>query len=139
MYEKLPDDFSLICDLRSSQPKGMRMETLQWIKHSVISDQYKIFMNNVGQPVGYVIWANVIRESLLSIKRVGRYPMWLYEWQEGNITLILDILFMTDAVSIKNTLIPLLKSKRVIAYRRKNKGKLFIKKHNIFKRVNSNS
>lgn len=122
MYRKLPDDFSLICDLRSASILNTTAEQLRWIKSSVQSKNYFIFKNNLELPIGYAIWAKVNKETLARLARTGMYPQFYYEWAEGHITLLLDV-FMTDGLTSLNRrqLMWLRRRHKILAYVRDKK------------------
>lgn len=126
MYKKLPDDFSLICDLRSSSSLDTSAEQLRWIKSSVEAKHYFVFKNNLGFPVGYALWAKVNKETLARLARTGVYPQFYYEWNEGHITLLLDV-FLSDALTLINRkqLLWLRRHHKILTYLRK--GKLVLK------------
>jgi hemolysin-activating ACP:hemolysin acyltransferase len=90
MYKKLPDDFSLLCDLRTSRPALLSSEILRMVKYSVLCNKYKIYMDTNDLPMGYLAWADVNAETLLRIARAGIFPKYPYEWKEGDIRLFVD-------------------------------------------------
>lgn len=122
MYKKLPDDFSLICDLRSASSLNTTAEQLRWIKSSVQAKHYLIFKNQLELPVGYALWAKVNKETLARLSRTGLYPQFYYEWDEGHITLLLDI-FMSNGLTPLNRrqLLWLRRRHKILAYVRNKK------------------
>ena len=130
MYKKLPDDFSLICDLRSSTQFNTSAELLRWIKNSALSNNVHLFKNTLGVPSGYILWANVNKETLAKIKRSSAFPLHFYEWNEGYITLVLDIL-ITDGWTAFNRsqLMSFLRKRKILAYVRDKKLSLLVRKN----------
>ncbi|TDF39689.1 hypothetical protein EYS14_09290 [Alteromonadaceae bacterium M269] len=59
--------------------------------YSINSDCYKFLYSPVGKVCGYIIWANLNRESVFRFERQSIGPTYPYEWIEGDILLVLDI------------------------------------------------
>ena len=136
MNKKIPDDFSLICDLRSQTQLTTSAQQLRWIKSSSIANMVYIVKNSLGKPTGYIIWACISKETLARINRTGIFPQNYYEWNEGYITLILDILLL-DGLNPYNRrqLLWFLKGRKIIAYCRNKKLSLLFRKHGIHRRI----
>jgi len=136
MYKKIPDVFSIICDLKSSRSEIINTDILRFIKYSVLNDSYHIFINEFENPIGYIVWANVNRETIQKIYRTGAYPMFPYEWREGKIFLVIDA--MMD-LKINSTcylqLKKLLKNKRALFYKNKGKNRLYVRKTKIYRQA----
>jgi hemolysin-activating ACP:hemolysin acyltransferase len=122
------DDLSLIHDLRAAQLKETYDENLFLLEVSVRTDNYHIFYDEVNNPVGYIVWANVNRESLYKIQRTGLYPKYPYEWHEGKITLILDVAINdTNKAEALRQIKVFMKKQKIVAYTKKSIGKLHIR------------
>ena len=61
------------------------------IKNSVECGFSSILYDLLGKPMGYICWAKVSKETLHLTKRTGKLPRYPFEWNEGEITLITDV------------------------------------------------
>jgi hemolysin-activating ACP:hemolysin acyltransferase len=84
--------YDLICALRGQASEGISNYLRHALKISVTEGNFEIFYSQ-GKPIGYWAWANTVRESVSRLKRTGRYPFFAYEWNEGRISLIIDVCF----------------------------------------------
>ncbi len=131
--DKQEQAFLNLCNVRVVANKVTSPQLFQWIKSSAYAGSYKIITNAFGQNVGYIIWANICKESLIKLKNTGAYPQHRYEWSEGDITLLLDVVIneQQSKLSIQQ-LRHFLKSKKIIAYEKNKIGKLYIKQGKVF-------
>lgn len=134
MYKNLPKDFSLLCDLRSSKPAQFTSETLRLLKFSVLQKKYEIYSDINGSPRGYITWADVNVETILRMKRSGRFPRYIYEWNEGDIRLILDVLMHTRPGDLKlpSLIYNLVDSCSRVAFAKRGNLKMLIKRNGRF-------
>lgn len=134
MYKKLPEDFSLLCDLRSSRPAQLTSETLRLLKFSVLQKKYVVHHDINGSPRGYVVWADVNVETVLKMRRSGSFPRYLYEWDEGDIRLILDALMHTKPgdQKLSSLVSELTENCSRVAFAKRGKLKMFVKKNGRF-------
>ena len=139
MYKPLPEDFSKICDLRSFSNKSTTAEQLRWIKNSVLTNNYYIFENNLKKPTGYIILANITRETLARLNRIGSFPQYYYEWNEGYITLVLDV-FTTEGLTLLNRkqLCWVLRQKKALAFVRNKKLAFYIRRNWLHRKMQPN-
>ncbi|TAM63152.1 MAG: toxin-activating lysine-acyltransferase [Rhodanobacter sp.] len=135
MYKKLPDDFSLLCDLRASRPSQLASETLRRLKISVLQDKYAIYNDINGLPRGYAAWADVNTESLLRMCRVDDFPQYNYEWNEGNIKIIIDVLMHArpHGQKLSSLIFKLVKDSEKVAFVRRGKFKVYERKNGRFR------
>ena len=92
-YAKPPKTFAIMCDLfsRASSPFPMANDYIQRILFSAMNGSCRFFLDPWERPAGYVCWAEVNIETLCRLGRTGRLPAHHYEWDEGDITLLLDV------------------------------------------------
>lgn len=100
MQRKLPDDFSLLCELRSARSVPMNSEVIRHMKMSVLHEKYYVHRDFDDVAVGYVIWADISLETFMRLSRTGSFPRYFHEWNEGKIRLLLDI-FVRRGVSVE--------------------------------------
>lgn len=134
MYKKLPEDFSLLCDLRSSKPAQLTSEMIRLLKFSVLQKKYEVYRDINDSPRGYVVWADVNAETVLKMNRSGSFPRYFYEWDEGDIRLILDVLMHTKQGDLKlsSLVSELTKNCSRVAFAKRGKLKMFVKKNGRF-------
>ena len=135
MHKKLPDDFSLLCDLRSSRPSQLASETLKMLKISVLQEKYAICHDINGLPRGYVAWADVNTESLLRMCRVDDFPQYNYEWNEGKIKIIIDVLMHTKSheEKLSSIIYKLVEDSEKVAFVKWGKFKVYERYNDRFK------
>lgn len=100
------------------------------LRNSVYANKLIVFKDQLKRPIGYLAFADVNKASALRFLQKEIFPTYPYEWSEGGITLIIDILVQKnssyDALrQIKNIAF----SKRAIIFSRRNKCKLYLKKN----------
>jgi len=122
MSNKLSTQFGVVCELRSKTALSTSAELLRWLNFSTRTHCYQLFYDSLNKPIGYIIWANVCRETITRLARTGQMPRYPYEWNEGYITLVLDLVFI-DGWHCWNrkTLLGFLRTHKSIAYYRKHK------------------
>lgn len=131
MFENSSDDFSLLLGIRSRTELNTSAEMLRWIQNSIIANTYKIFKDPFGVSNGYMIWANVNRETICRMSRIKLFPKYSYEWREGNIILILDLVFLDGWNQCnRRQLVKFIRHQRVFAFARRDKLSMFIRKKN---------
>lgn len=128
MYQELPKDFSILCDIRSTIALNTSPLQLYWFKLATKANTCQILWDEFERPIGYILWANICKESLLRIQRSGIYPQYPYEWSEGKITLILDIAINdVNRAAALHQIRTFMKKQKIVTYTKKSIGKLHIK------------
>lgn len=95
------------------------------ILDSILKDSIHIFRNEAGEPIGYITWANVKRETLGFISKTQTLPGYPYEWHEGKIKLFFDLVLSNEwRYLARYRLFLFLRKHRLFAYYRKNKLKI---------------
>lgn len=135
MHTALPDDFATMCDFRSHSFSPMSTQTLRWLKNSALTGKAQILCNELGEKKGYIAWADVNRETLDQLFYTGKFPHYVYEWDEGKIRLVLEIsIEPASRRAILRQLRRLLRSWRVVAYKRRDL-RVFVRRRNIHHRL----
>jgi hypothetical protein len=73
MTPEQQNSYNLLCTLRTQASEGISNYLHHALKISVVEGNFEIFYRQ-GSPIGYWIWANTVRESVLKLKRNGQYP-----------------------------------------------------------------
>lgn len=138
MARVLPEDFSLLCELRSSKPSSLTADTLRYLKYSVLQDKYSVYRDQNDAPRGYVAWADISLETLVRIAHHGRYPRYLYEWNEGRVRLFLDVLMHRQIgdISTAEVIARLTRDADFVAYERRGKFRVLAKCEGCFVPLN---
>jgi len=92
MYKKPSPDLGILMQLRASSGLLTDPAVFMLLNNSVAQSCYKIFFDPSGKPAGYMLWADVNEESAARLIRTGQYPVYQYEWDEGDIVMLLDVL-----------------------------------------------
>jgi len=109
-------------ELRFAAGCSVAPDTYAMLRHSAYARTLRIFLDELNRPVGYVSWASVNRASLDRLLRIGQPPKYPYEWSEGGICLILDVLILRRArYDAVRQLRKFTRTKRVIVALRKGK------------------
>lgn len=134
MNKHPPEDFAVLCDLRSSRHGQLTPETLRLLKKSILENKYAIYHDVNGVPRGYVAWADINLESLLRLVRAGNFPRYRYEWSEGNIRLIIDVLMHTRSVtpSLLSIMSELTAEAAMVAFVKRGRLRIYGKENGAF-------
>ncbi len=92
-----------ICQVRINLGLVSSATLLSWIIISIKKNCYHLFKNDCDEVVGYVLWAKIDNDSLRQLKNRRVYPLYEHEWSDGNIYLILDVVF-SNKNTIENSL-----------------------------------
>ena len=136
MKKQVPKAFAELANLRLKAGLDTPVQILQWLRHSAEYNAVYYFKNLAGRVNGYAIWAKVCRETLFRQKRTGQFPRYFYEWNEGQIVLLLDVVFI-DGWNCHNSnqLRHFIKSHKAVAWYRKQHLNLLIRKQGAMKNI----
>ena len=135
MYQSPPESFGILCDIRSYRWLDTTPEQLMHLQLSAKAGTYKIFWDQHDRPLGYAIWANVCRESIQRLARTGRYPVYAFEWNDGRICLVLDVVFNNiDRKQALRQLKEFFGRRRAIAYKRRSTTRLLVRRRGRYER-----
>lgn len=100
------------------------------LRNCAYANKLIVFKDQLKRPIGYLAFASVNKESALRFLKNGAIPFYPYEWSEGGIFLIIDVVIQKnscfDAVrQIKS----LVFSKRAIIFSKRNRCKFYLKKN----------
>ena len=135
MYTPPPEIFSTLCDFRSYSPAPLSADNIKWFKYAARCQTATLLYNEFNEPKGYVVWAEISRESLNLLWKTNQFPRYIYEWQEGKIRLILDVsIDPGERESMLKALRTLLRSWKVVAFKRREL-RLYVRSNTRFKRL----
>lgn len=86
--------YETMCELRLSAGLDTNVELLKQLYFSIQTDKFEVLYNNLDKPIGYIAWADINQESLFRLEKASVFPKYFYEWKEGNIRLILDLVVL---------------------------------------------
>ncbi|WP_350616551.1 toxin-activating lysine-acyltransferase [Pseudomonas sp. HY7a-MNA-CIBAN-0227] len=66
-----------------------------WIVPAIEHDQIRVYFDKFSNPVGYITWAHLARDTELRLLNDLDFSLHLSEWNEGGRTWILDFCFPT--------------------------------------------
>lgn len=79
--------------LRMVYRHDLPYSTLSVLKFAAQAGNHHFFYNAGGVMKDYIAWANVSKEAIWKLENEQMFPLHDYEWNEGRIILIADILF----------------------------------------------
>ena len=120
--------------LRVQSDLGLDWQEMRTLQRSSKVSGIKILTDSSGNKLGYVAWANVNKETAVQLLRHNIPPIYHYEWSEGKVCLLTDVLFLPgNRQAAQKSLTTFLVNKRAILFQRKNRVALLIRKMNKFK------
>lgn len=89
-------EFEILMHLRMRAGLNTSLSQSKNIKSALKSETNNIFYDEFDHPIGYVLWANVSKETLTSILSNSEFLRFSHEWKEGRYALIIDIVFRKE-------------------------------------------
>lgn len=130
------NSFAQLLEVRLIAGLDTPIATLKWLKNSSQFNCFYFFTDIAGRNNGYISWANVNRETLLRLQRSGLFPVYFYEWDEGNIKLLLDIAFVDGWTSYNHSqLRQFLRSQKALAWYRHDQLQCVIRQNDLLRRI----
>lgn len=138
MYKSLPPEFAIALDLVSRCDVELDMAALRSIQVAAIANTLTILWGVYEDPIGFIVWAGVNKDSIQMTNKFKLSPSRLWEYKEGHITQILHVLFVPPFnFEAKSQLMKFVRERRAIFYTRKGKNNLFIRTSSGFRRSES--
>jgi hypothetical protein len=81
-------------ELRAALGLGTTPEEYWILRNSEMAHTLEIMFDEVDRAIGYMAWARVSRATIERLQRNAQLPKYFYEWEEGGICLILDVLLL---------------------------------------------
>jgi hemolysin-activating ACP:hemolysin acyltransferase len=136
MEQQVSEVFAELAELRLKAGLDTPVQRLQWLRHSAHFNAVHWFSNLAGRVNGYAVWAKVNRETLRRQQRTGQFPRYFYEWNEGQIMLLLDVVFIDGwHRHNQNQLRRFIKSHKAAAWFRREQLHLLIRKQGVMKHI----
>lgn len=117
-----------VLDARIASGLNTPPQLLGHLKSSAMDGRIKIFRSTTKVPIGYVAWANVNKYSFLMTTKTRQMPPYLYEWSEGRLMIVYDVVFAPQWNLIaKKALLKFLKKKRFVSFFRRGRLHLWVR------------
>lgn len=65
--------------------------TMQSLRNSAQFGTFEMLCNQLGRNCGYLAWADISKESWRALCERGQFPHYAYEWSEGRLLLLHDV------------------------------------------------
>jgi hemolysin-activating ACP:hemolysin acyltransferase len=136
METTIDNNFLSLMKIRLKANVEINKKILGYTMNSTIYSGHHSFVDQFGHHNGYIIWANITRESVDKLLRTGAIPKFSYEWGEGRIKLLLDVVFVGGLTRHNHMQFrQFIKAQRAIVFIKKGCCKLFIRKNYKFKKT----
>jgi len=124
-------DFCDLLDIRAQYSISTSAETLVMLRNSVKNNLYYIFKNEFSRPIGYLAWARINKESFLELSRSTKMPVYEYEWDEGNIIVLTDVLHKSQsAFQLRGELVKIFHRARIVVLANYSHLSIYLLKRN---------
>lgn len=109
---------------------------LSQLTECAVDGRAKAFYSATGVPVGYLVWAMVNRESFILLSKTRQMPAYTYEWCEGRLMIVHDVMVLPQWSAVVNpTIRYFLKQKRFVAFLRRGRLHVWSKLKGRFNRT----
>jgi len=88
------ESFFTICQLRASSEQIISPPLFSIYRDCAESGCVYFILSPYGHPIGYIVWANASKESVVRYKNKDQLPSCSYEFNEGYFCLLIDILVL---------------------------------------------
>ena len=90
--------------------------------NAAVNNSVYIFRNEAGAPIGYIAWGRVSRETLNLVFKTRQMPSLPYEWNDGKIKLIFDVVLSKEwSLLARYQFFLYIRKNRIFAYYRGSK------------------
>jgi hemolysin-activating ACP:hemolysin acyltransferase len=123
--------------LRAANRLAISPALIELLRNSAQWNYLEILVDEVQRPIGYVSFARINKSSLERLARTGCIPKYDYEWNEGRIVLVLDVLIVAQArvAAIRQFRALLQRHRVVVAHRRAEPLKIYLRHGHHFVRM----
>lgn len=134
MYHTPPAEFSIAMDLLGRFNMPIQPALLRSIRYASDAGTLTILLDPKADPVGFVCWASVNKDSVLIAERFNLFPSYPWEYKEGKIAMLLSVFFVYPLnEEARSAFKAFLASHRAIYYIKKNRKRLLIRTSGGFK------
>jgi hemolysin-activating ACP:hemolysin acyltransferase len=83
-----------VLEFRAANRLDLPHRQLLALRNSALAGTLRIFRDALSRPIGYVAWAGICRENAHRLLRRLEFAAYPYEWTEGNIRYVVDIVLL---------------------------------------------
>lgn len=128
--------FSSLSAVRCRNNLDTPAPLLNILSHSGRNQNIHPFKTVMGEPIGYVAWICVNRESFLMTSKTKTLPPYAYEWNEGKLVIIYDVVFSDGWNEIaKEMLMDFIKRQRLVGYLKRGRFNVIYRQQGKLKKV----
>ena len=118
---KSNQSFCNLIDIHTTFGIEVTVRTLANLRAATLAGTFHVLKDPFYKNTGYVAWASVNKESFLSMRETGISPKYPYEWKEGGLAFVTDLLYRARSkLGLRKILLDLFKQRRVVAFCRKD-------------------
>ena len=111
-----------ITSIRAERALNTSHIHLAMLVQSINNDQIEVLKTGMDDLLGYIAWLSVNKESLLLSNKTNTLPPYMYEWSEGKLMLIYDIVFTPGWERLaREKLFEFILKQRFVAYFKRNR------------------
>lgn len=94
-----------LLSIRSSGGYATSSEAAETLLRSAKRGQTAVLKDDFERPAGYIAWARINKESYVNFINSGKFPKYHYEWAEGHIILLADVVAYQGAAKFLRRLL----------------------------------
>ncbi len=118
-----------LCSLRSRRMLNTSPQELSMLVTSVEGDRVNVFKTAGGEPIGYMAWMSLTPESVRYVKDYRALPPYSYEWSEGRLMMIFDVVVAPGwSKVVFDQMAQMLSGQKVVSYFKRGRLKFLDKK-----------
>ena len=129
-----PLEFAVASEMLSHLNIPLTSSLLSRIRNAAQAGTLTILRNGIDDPVGFVCWAGVNKDSVRIADKFNLLPSYPWEFKEGKIALLLYVFFIYPFnEEARAAFTRFVSSRRAIYYVRKDRKRLMIRTSNGFR------
>jgi hemolysin-activating ACP:hemolysin acyltransferase len=114
-----------VTSIRVSRALDTAHMHLAMLTQSLNNNQIKIFKTVGNEPIGYIAWLRLNKESMSLVLKTNSFPPYPYEWSEGKLMLIYDAVFTPGwERSAREKLLEFILMQRFVAFFKRGKVRI---------------
>lgn len=122
------DDLIEMLTVRAEAGLETQPPLFRLLRNAAQAGSATLFRDHMHQVIGYAIWAKVSAETAARFVRTGMAPYYFYEWREGGIFLLLDVVIYRHASRPgRRQLMAVLAEHRAVMVARRDRVRLYFK------------
>lgn len=131
VHKELPTNFGEAMNLRALKRLDTPVPDLERLILAAQSGILDILWAEMGRPIGYIACANISKETLRLILRGGHAPKYPYEWNEGGILLIYEVVLLAEwNLFARRQLIEKIRRSRAVVFARRGRMRVYVRRRN---------